>query len=1216
MTNEDIFEAFEQILDDFHPNKIQKVVITGAWQGKSYAQIANKYGYDYGYVKDVGAELWQCLSEALDKKVTKLNLKSVLSRYTKSLSQDATPQASLCRQDWGEAIDVSVFYGRTVELKTLNSWIADDRCRVVSILGMGGIGKTALSVVVAQQLQTSFEFVIWRSLRDAPLLNDLLATLIKFLSNQQKIHFPEKTGERISCLIECLRQSRCLIILDNFDALLNSNNRTNLYRAGYENYGELLQRLGEIPHQSCLLLTSREKPDEIAALEGQTLPVRSVQLTGLSTVESQEIFIAKGLNIVGEDLLRLVNVYSGNPLALKIASTSILDLFDGQIVKFWQQETHIFNGVYALVESQIRNLSALEEQVMFWLAINRESTLIAQLQTDIIPVVSRESLLEALERLIRRSLIEKTDMGYTLQPVVMEYMSNQLIDRMYEELITDKFQILMQFPLLKANAKEYIQGSQKRIFIAPILEKFTAKFRFQDEIEKVLKNVLLKLQETFLSVAGYGGGNLMNLLNYMEIDLTRYDFSKLAIWQADLSGVSLNQVDFSSSDLSTSVFSETLGGILSVAISSDSTLLAAGDTNGEIRVWQIADAKELFKLDRCSSWVWSIAFSPTEKILACCDDKTVKLWNLNTQRWQAALDGHLGWVYKVAYSPDGSLLASASTDSTIKIWDLKTRQCLHTLNGHVGFVFSVAFSPDSKTLASNGFDQTIRLWDVSTGQSLCILNGHAAWVWSVAFSPDGRTLASGSHDQTIKLWDIETRECFNTFKGHSAWVWSVAFSPDGKRLASSSDDQTVRLWDCETGHCLTTLQGHTSRIWSVAFSPNGEFLASGAEDQSIRLWNMHTTESQTLNRASGDLEIGQCRRRFQGATNLVWSIAFSPDGCSLASGSEDQKIRLWNLETGNCFQTLEGHSRRIWSVAYLPHIEAITPPQNLLVSSSDDHTIRLWDLNIYKCLQTLRGHLNWVNSVAFSPTGKRLASGGGDNTVRLWDIDTGECLQILKEHTQWIWSVTFNSTGQLLASASGDGSIKIWGVDSGECLTTIQVEGGFVSSVAFSPTENLIAGSCGDNAVRIWDFSNLIISQKSKMVLQSEDEPIKLLHTLQGHSNRVWSVAFSPQGHLLASGSEDCQIKVWNVETGNCSNTLKGHKSRIQSVAFSPKNSVLASGSYDETVKIWDLESGDCLQSLQPSRLYEGMNISGVFGLTKAQTETLKGLGATDVASI
>jgi WD40 repeat protein len=1092
-------------------------------------------------------------------------------------------------------------------------WIVHENCRLVTILGMGGIGKTALSVKVAQQLQPAFDHLIWRSLRDSPPLNELLTTLIKFVSNQQEINLPETTGAKITRLIECLRKSRCLIVLDNFDALLSSGERTSLYRDGYESYGELLQRLGEIPHQSCLLLTSREKSSEIAALEGKTSPVRSLQLSGLKADEGQEIFAAKGLTGSDPDLQQLNDLYRGNPLALKIAATSILDLFNGKIAEFLQQETTVFNGIYALIAPQIKRLSALEEQIMFWLAINREPTQIVPLQADIIPAVSRVNLLEALELLIRRSLIELTDLGYTQQPVVMEYMSNQLIDQVYAELSANRIQRFMQFALMKGQSQEYVQQSQKRIFLTPIAERLKANLRSENEVEQTLEQVLLTLQSEFSTIVGYGGGNLINLLNFLDIDLTGYDFSSLAIWQADLRGISLHQVNFAETDLSKSVFSETLGGILSVAVNANSELLAAGDTNGEIRVWRISDNKQLLNLNRCSSWVWSVAFSPKDKTLAYCDDKAVKLWNIETQKCEATLEGHLSWIYQVAYSPDGAFLASASTDSTIKIWDLHTQQCLHTLSEHEGFVFSVAFSPDGQSLASSGLDRTIRLWNVSTGQCVNILAGHTAWVWSVAFSPKGDTLASGSHDQTVKLWDIETGQCLKTLKGHTAWVWSVAFSPNGKQLASSSDDQTVRLWDCETGQCINTLQEHTSRIWSVTFSPNGEFLASGGEDQSVRFWDTQNAAPQSLSNTSTELGIGgRCRKKLLGATNLVWSIAFSRDGQSIASGSEDQKIRLWNLETGECFQTLEGHNRRIWSVAYSPFTEPSKPLANLLVSRSDDHTIKVWQVDTGKCLQTLRGHLNWVNSIAISPNGKLLVSGGGDNTVRVWDIDTGECLRILEEHTRWIWSVVFSPDSQLLASASGDGTLKIWETQSGQCLATLPVEGGFVSSVAFSPTQNLVAASCGDYAVRVWDYSALIHSNTSRLSLGSEQEPLQLIYTLRGHSNRVWCVAFSPQGHLLASGAEDCQVHLWDVQTGQSCKTLQGHRGRIQSVAFSPQAPILASGSYDETVKLWDIDSGDCLKSLQPLKLYEDMNISGAIGLTEAQKETLKILGAIE----
>jgi WD40 repeat protein len=1118
----------------------------------------------------------ECFFRALNLELEKDDYIKLSSRAALRQELAVSPQTV-----WREMPDIPVFYGRSDELTSLEQCLVDERCRLVALLGMGGIGKTSLSVKLAERIQDKFNYFIWCSLRNAPPLKELLDTILQFLSNQQQAEadIPQDITERIYQLIRYFREHRCLVILDNAEAVLCSGDQAGRYREGYEKYGELFRQVGEQRHQSCLLLTSREKPKEIGLLEGPSLPVRSFQLSGLNEEECREIFrINEVFTGTAHEWNALVKHYGGNPLALKIVATAIQELFDGNVARllaYLREESLVFGDVRDLLDQQFERLSDLEKEIMYWLAIEREPVSLQKLKENILSPVSQRKLPEGLRSLQHRSLIEMSSASFTQQPVIMEYMTDRIVEKFCEEILDKKLNLLMKYSLIKTETKDYIRESQVRLILEPIAERIRAAFNTKKDTKNSIVQLLLKLKREFSAVAGYGAGNILNLLCQLEIDITGYDFSNLTVWQAYLRDIDLHHVNFAYADLGKSIFRESFGNVFSMTFSPDGKLLAIGDSNGEIHLWQVSTFKQVLSLKGHESWVWSVSFSPDGQTLASSSqDCTAKLWDIRTGQCLRTLQGS-DLIRSVELSPDGKILASGHVDATVRLWDVSTGACLKTLQGHDRSVWSVSFSPNGRILASSSDDRTVKLWDIATGECLRTLSDHTSWVWSVSFSPDGQTLAS-SDDRTVKLWDVPTGECLQTLSGHTNWVRSVRFSSDGQTLASSSDDRTVRLWNAHTGKCLKTLQGHDYGVWSVSFNPDSQTLASstGGDNPVVRFWDVHT---------------GQCIKILQGYAGSVLSVRFSPDGRTLASGSH-HIVRLWEVLTGQCIHELNGHTSWVRSVNF-------SPDGKTLASSSEDQTIRLWDVNTGLCLKTLHGHDSGVLSLSFSPDSQILASSSDDQTVRLWDAQTGQCLKTLGGHKGWVWSVRFSPDGKTLASGSLDFTIRLWDVHTGQCLKTLGGHKGWVWSVSFSPDGKTLASSSDDRTVRLWN-------------VQDGD----CLKVMRGHTKGVWSTSFSPvTGHTLATSSEDKTIKVWNIDTEICTKTLQGHSNGVLAVDFSPVTGhLLASGSQDETIKLWDVSSGENIRTLKIDSPYEGMDITGIRGLSEAQKASLKALGAQE----
>jgi WD40 repeat protein/serine/threonine protein kinase len=478
----------------------------------------------------------------------------------------------------------------------------------------------------------------------------------------------------------------------------------------------------------------------------------------------------------------------------------------------------------------------------------------------------------------------------------------------------------------------------------------------------------------------------------------------------------------------------------------------------------------------------------------------------------------------------------------------------------------------------------------------------------VAFSPDGKRLASGSGDNTLKVWDAQTGQELLTFKGHTNTVWSVAFSPDGKRLASASEDNTVKVWDAQTGQELLSLKGLgysvafspdgkrlaiCSKVWDaqtgqellsfkggglcVAFSPDGKRLAS-AGNPTVKLW---------------DAQTGQVVLTLKGHTTPVISVAFSPDGKRLVSGggllpgSQGGEVKVWDAQSGQELLSLKD-TYRVASVAF--------SPDGKRLASTSMRDVKVWDAQTGQELLTHKGHTRLVNSVVFSPDGTRLASGSMDETVKVWDATTPPEARTFGGSTggspRTVTSVVFSPDGKRLASGSGTwddtkkayvaGEVKVWEAQTGQELLALKGHTGRVTSVSFSPDGKRLASASGDRR----EQGKELPGEVKVWDAQTGQEQL----TFKGHSEGVTSVSFSPDGKRLASASggrrdqgkeQFGEVKVWDAQTGQELLSFKGHTNAIRNVVFGPDGKRLATVARDNTLKVWDAQTGHEILTLK-----------------------------------
>ena len=339
---------------------------------------------------------------------------------------------------------------------------------------------------------------------------------------------------------------------------------------------------------------------------------------------------------------------------------------------------------------------------------------------------------------------------------------------------------------------------------------------------------------------------------------------------------------------------------------------------------------------------------------------------------------------------------------------------------------------------------------------------------------------------------------------------------------------------------LLTLKGHTGSVLSIAFSPDGKRIVTGSSDKTVRVWDAVTAQELLT---------------LKGHTVAVVAVAFSPDGSRIVTGSSDKTVRVWDAVTAQELLTLKGHTVAVVAVAF-------SPDGSRIVTGSSDKTVRVWDAVTAQELLTLKEHTDFVTAVAFSPDGSRIVTGDND-AASLRDIATGKVLLTLKEHTGYVAAVAFSPDGSRIVTGSWGKTVRVWDAVTGKILITLKEHTGSIAAVAFSPDGKRIVTS-DDDATRVWDA---VTAQE--------------LLTLKGHADSVASIAFSPDGSRIVTGNFDDTARVWDAVTAQELLTLKGHADSVAAVAFSPDGSRIVTGSFDDTARVWDAVTGKVLLTLQ-----------------------------------
>jgi WD40 repeat protein len=604
------------------------------------------------------------------------------------------------------------------------------------------------------------------------------------------------------------------------------------------------------------------------------------------------------------------------------------------------------------------------------------------------------------------------------------------------------------------------------------------------------------------------------------------------------------------------------GEVTAVAWSPDGKKVVSGSEDETLMLWNPETGEHIGEPMVGHHKVSSVAWSPDGHRLfggyglTGYFGGTLMLWDAETGKAVAESMVDELDVQSVDYSPDGRRVISGGHGNTMMLWDAETLESIgDPIRSHETGVAAVAWSPDERRLVSGSNDATLMLWDAESGEGIGEpMIGHKEKVTSVSWSPDGRRLVSGSWDGTFMIWNAETGERIGDPTVAHRWgINAVAWSPDGRQLISGGIDGALILWDSKDWRPLDNpMTGHEGAVTSVAWSPDGRRLISGSSDDTLIIWDV-TSAKRVFE------PLRKKRKHFEIA-------AWSPDAYQLVTGHADGTLRLWDGKTGERIGApIAGHEAAISFLSWSPD------GNRLLSGSSDgwDDILVLWDTNTWEGIgKPMNGHQGRLETVTWSPDGRRIVSVGNcEPTLVCWDAEV--CRRIVastSSHSCKVMSAAWSPDSRRFVSGGDDGTLMLWDGETGEPVGRGYIgQEEWINFVAWSPDARLLVCASWDGweaTLMLWD------ADTGRRVGQSMAIP--------SHHGKVKTIAWSPNGSRLVSGSFDRSLILWDVKTNKQVHTfMTAHNKGVISVAWSPDGRRLVSGCDDGMVIVWDAHTGE-----------------------------------------